>query len=397
MIFVRRLFLAGAALFGPMMVCAVPAIADSGYPMKPVRFVNPYPPGGGTDLVARSLARSFTEAWGKQVIVDNRPGGTGIIGALTVAKASPDGYTLLQGTSAVMVATPLVSSAPPYNPLKDFLAAGRTAVVPPILVANASLPASSVQELIALARKAPGTINFASPGFGSQHHLAIELLRSMAGIDVVHVPYKGGALAVTDTIAGSVQLTFTSIPSVQPHVKSGRLKALAVGSPKRSVVMPEVPTIAESGVPGFNYQSWYGIFVPAQTPRTVIDVLNAQLRKTLAAREIAQLLLSQGVEPSPSAPEELDRIIKEDLNVRQAEGLVAKLTARGTSKSGLKPEAVAAPGSDPHLANLEDRLREKFGTKVRLQYAQGKGMVEISFFSDEELERILQILGVGSE
>jgi tripartite-type tricarboxylate transporter receptor subunit TctC len=291
---------------------ACPAFGEPDYPAKPVRFVNPYPPGGGTDLVARSLARSFTEAWGKQVIVDNRPGGTGIIGALTVAKASPDGYTLLQGTSAVMVATPLVSSAPPYNPLRDFLSAGRTAVVPPILVANAALPANSMRELIALARKAPGTINFASPGFGSQHHLAIELLRSMAAIDVVHVPYKGGALAVTDTIAGSVQLTFTSIPSVQPHVKSGRLKALAVGSPKRSVVMPEVPTISESGVPGFNYQSWYGIFAPARTPRSVIDAINAQLRKTLASREIAQLLLAQGVEPSPSPPEELGAIIKEE-------------------------------------------------------------------------------------
>jgi tripartite-type tricarboxylate transporter receptor subunit TctC len=308
----HHLLLAYVALPGFVMLGGSVAFAQTGYPAKPVRFVNPYPPGGGTDLVARSLARSFTEAWGKQVIVDNRPGGTGIIGALTVAKALPDGYTLLQGTSAVMVATPLVSSAPPYDPLKDFLSAGRTAVVPPILVANASLPANSIQELIALARKTPGTINFASPGFGSQHHLAIELLRSMAAIDVVHVPYKGGALAVTDTISGSVQLTFTSIPSVQPHVKSGRLKALAVGSPKRSVVMPEVPTIAESGVPGFNYQSWYGIFAPAKTPRAVIDVLNAQLRKTLAVREIAQLLLTQGVEPSPSSPEELAQIIREE-------------------------------------------------------------------------------------
>jgi len=176
---------------------------------------------------------------GRQVIVDNRPGGTGIIGALTVARASPDGYTLLQGTSAVMVATPLVSSAPPYHPLQDFLSAGRTAVVPPILVANAALPANSIQELIALARKAPSTINFASPGFGSQHHLAIELLRSMAAIDVVHVPYKGGALAVTDTIAGSVQLTFTSIPSVQPHVKTGRLKALAVAARSAPLSCPK--------------------------------------------------------------------------------------------------------------------------------------------------------------
>ena len=286
--------------------------ATDEFPAKPIRLVTPYAPGAASDIVARAIGKDFTTAWGKQVIVDNRPGGTGTVGALAVINAPADGYTLFLGTSAVMVTNPLMMVNDPYEPLKDFAPIGRAVLLPPMLVAHPSLPANTMQQVIALARAKPGQLNFASSGQGSPHHLALELLKSMTGIDVVHVPYKGGAPAIVDTIAGQVQLSFTNVTTATPHLRSGKLKAIAVGSAKRSVVVPEVPTIAESGVPGFEYGIWYGLFAPARTPQPIVDKLSAQLQKTLASPEVSRQLLAQGAEPAYMTPAELRQYIESE-------------------------------------------------------------------------------------
>ena len=295
-----------AAMAGPSFA------ATPDYPVKPVRIVTPYAPGAGTDIVARAIAKDFTDTWGKQVIVDNRPGGTGTVGALAVINAAPDGYTLFLGTSAVMVTNPLMMEKDPYNPRKDFAPIGRATLLPPLLAAHPSVPVKSVKDVLALARAKPGTLNFASSGHGSPHHLALELLKSMTGIDVVHVPYKGGAPAVMETIAGQVQLCFSNVTTLAPHLKAGKLRALAVGSDKRSVVVPEVPTIAESGVPGFDYGVWYGIFGPAKTPPALVARLSEQLKKTLSSPEVAKQLLAQGAEPAYLSPDELRAYIADE-------------------------------------------------------------------------------------
>jgi len=296
-------FIAAAATAGPSFA------ATPDYPVKPVRIVTPYAPGAGTDIVARVVAKDFTDSWGKQVIVDNRPGGIGIVGALTVINAAPDGYTLFLGTSAVMVTNPLMMVKDPYDPQKDFSPIGRATLLPPLLAAHPSLPAKTMKDVIAFAKAKPGTLNFASSGQGSPHHLALELLKSMTGIDVVHVPYKGGAPAITETMAGQVQLCFSNVTTITPHLKAGKLKAIAIGSAKRSVVVPEVPTIAESGVPGFDYGIWYGFFAPARTPQPLVDKLSAQLKKTLSTPSVSQQLLAQGAEPAYMTPDEMRQYI----------------------------------------------------------------------------------------
>jgi tripartite-type tricarboxylate transporter receptor subunit TctC len=296
-----------------LMACCQPVSAAApDFPTRPVRIVTPYAPGAGTDIVARALAKDFTEAFGKQVIVDNRPGGTGTIGALTVVNATPDGHTLFLGTSAVMVTNPVTSSKISYDPQRDFAAIGRATVLPPILVSHPSLPVKNFKDVIAIAKAKPGQLNFASSGQGSPHHLALELLKSLTGIDVVHVPYKGGAPAIVDTLAGQVQLSFSSVPTVMPHIKSGKLRALAVGSAKRSVVVPDVPTITESGVAGFDYNVWYGLFGPAKVPAPVISKISAQLKTSLSVPEISKYLLVQGAEPGYLTPDETRAYIKSE-------------------------------------------------------------------------------------
>jgi tripartite-type tricarboxylate transporter receptor subunit TctC len=296
-------FAAAAALTGHAFAAAPP------YPAKPVRMITPYAPGAGTDVVARLIAKDFTDAWEKQVIVDNRPGGTGTVGAMALINAPADGYTVFMGTSAVMVTNPLMSAKVAYDPQKDFAPIGRATVLPPLLTAHPSVPAKSIKDVIALARAKPGTLNFASSGQGSPHHLALELLKSMTGIDVVHVPYKGGAPAVTDTLAGQVQLCFSNVTTLMPHVRAGRLRAIGVGSAKRSAAAPDVPTIAESGVPGFDYGVWYGFFAPARTPQPIVDKITAQLRKTLSTPAVSDQLVAQGAEPAYLAPAELREYI----------------------------------------------------------------------------------------
>jgi tripartite-type tricarboxylate transporter receptor subunit TctC len=288
------------------------AAAAQNFPSKPVRVVITYPPGGSTDVVGRALAAKLTEALGQQVVVDNRGGAGGIIGSDIVAHATPDGYTVLLGTSAGMSINPLLHKKLPYDVQRDFAPISLVVINPQALVAHPALPANNVQELIKLARAKPGQINYASPGVGSPNHMGMELLKSMTGINVVHVPYKGGGPAMTELLAGQVQLLFNSIPSVLPQVKAGRLKALAVGSARRSPAMPDVPTVAESGVPGYEYATWYGLFAPAGTPRPVIAQLNKAVAAALKNPELAQSLAAQGSEPNPTTPGELARFVKSE-------------------------------------------------------------------------------------
>lgn len=282
------------------------------YPSRPIRIVITFPAGGPTDTVVRPIAQRLNEAWGQPVILDNRGGAGGVVGTEIVARAAPDGYNLLVGTAGGMAINPNLMASLPYDPFRDFAPVGMLVINPQILVAHPSLPASNVKELVALAKAKPGQLNFGSSGTGTATHLGMELLKLATGIDVVHVPYKGGAPAVTDLIAGQVQMIFVSMPSVMPHVQSGRLKALAVGSAKRVGSAPDVPTVAEAGYPGFEYANWNALFAPAGTPTAVVTKLNAEVVRILSDPALAQRLSAQGAEPAPGSPESLGRYLRQD-------------------------------------------------------------------------------------
>ena len=288
------------------------AASAQAYPTKPIRLVIHFPPGGPTDIVGRAVAQKLTETWGQQVIVDNRPSAGGIVGVEAVVRSSPDGHTLLFATGGSMSIAPAFNPKLPYNVFKDLAPVSLVVINPQILVFHPAFPPNSVKELVALAKSRPGTINYASVGPGSPNHLGMEMLKSMAGIDMVHIPYKGTAPALTDLLAGQVSLMFNSMPSVLPQVKSGKLKGIAVGSAKRSPAAPDIPTVAESGVPGFDYVTWYGLFAPAATPRAIIAKLNAQVVSMLAEPELAQRLAVQGADPQSSTPEGLARYMHEE-------------------------------------------------------------------------------------
>ena len=246
---------------------------------------------------------------GQQVVIDNRAGAGGIIGTELAAKAVPDGYTLLYGTSGGLSVNPALSNKLPYDPGKDFAPVSLLVVSPHLLIVNSSVPVKSVKELIALAKARPGQLNYASVGQGSPNHLGMELFKSLTGTDIVHVPYKGTGPAVTDLLGGQVQLMLSAMPSVLPFVKTGKLRALAVGGTQRSSAIPEIQTVAEAGVPGFECGTWNGMFAPAKTPGTIINKLNTQIVKILAVAEMAQLLAGQGAEPRSSTPEELRKLM----------------------------------------------------------------------------------------
>ena len=293
------------------MLCSTHVFAQN-YPTKPIRMIITYPQGGNADLVGRAVAGKLSELMGRQVVVVNRGGAGGVMGAMITAQALLDGYTIMFGTSAGMMLNPLLSSTLPYDALKDFPPVNKVMVLPQLLVINPQLPAKNVKELIALAKAKPGTLNAGSSGVGTPHHLGTELLKSLVGVNIVHVPYKGGAQAITDLIGGQIHMAFSSVPAVLPHVKAGRLNALGVGSAKRSAALPNVPTINESGVPGFEYTAWNGIFAPARTPAIIIARLNSELVKGLAAPEIHQRFIANGGEPASSTPDELRRYMIEE-------------------------------------------------------------------------------------
>lgn len=295
-----------------LALCGWPGAAAQGYPEKPLRMVVPFPPGGAADIVARQLGEKLSEALGQQVIVDNRSGAGGRIGAEAVARAAPDGYTLLFASSSALSIGPHIGAKPPYDPLRSFAPIVLVAHAPNVLVVHPSVPAKSVKELIAVARARPGALNFASNGTGTLSHLTGELFMQRAGVRMVHVPYKGAAPAVIDTLAGHVSLLFAAYPSVAAQARAGRLRALAVTSEKRAAIAPELPTVAESGLPGFEASQWWGLYAPAGTPSPALARLNAEANKALRAGDIPKRLAADGASVAGGSPEDLARYLRED-------------------------------------------------------------------------------------
>ena len=292
----RRWF--SALVFLALFVGGASAVAQvQSYPVKPLRFVVPFPPGGPLDIMARGLGAKLQEAWGQPVVVENKPGAGGGIGADAVAKSPGDGYTLLMGAVSTHAINPWLYANIPYDPAKDFIPVTLVAQVPNILVVNPTLPVKSVKELIAYAKAKPGALSFASGSTGSTGHLAGELFKTMAGVDMVHVPYKGAAPAMFDLLAGQTQLMFDNIANALPQVKAGKLRALAVTTAKRSPAVPDLPTIDEAGLTGFDLTTWFGVFVPAKTPKEVVDKLNGEIVKALSGKELRDRLTAMGTEP----------------------------------------------------------------------------------------------------
>lgn len=293
-----------------MLAALAGTAAAAEFPVKPLRMIITYPPGGNTDAVGRPVANKLSEVLGQQVLVDNRGGAGGTLGTYVAAQASPDGYTMLMGTSASMSINPALQPRLPYDPIRDFAPVTMLVINPQILVVHPAAPFRTVKELIAHAKSNPGKLNFASPGIGSPNHVGMELFQSMANVEMVHVAYRGGGPATSDLIAGQVQLMFSSMPAMMSHVRAGKLRALAVGTGTRSPAAPELPTVAEAGVPGFEYLTWYGIFLPAKSPRHAVDTLNRSLGSVLSDPELAKMLSRVGSEPSHGTPAELARFMK---------------------------------------------------------------------------------------
>ena len=292
------------------MLGNVNAVAQS-YPAKPIRLVVPYPPGGPLDIMARAIGQKLTEAWGQAVVVDNRAGAGGNIGADLVAKSPADGYTLLMGAVATHAINPTLYAKIPYDPVKDFSPVALVAQVPNILVVTPSIAAKTVKELIDLARAKPGSLNFGSGSTGSTGHLAGELFNTMAGVKMVHIPYKGGAPAMADLLGGQVQLMFDNLANALPNVKAGKLRALAVTTLARSRAMPELPTIAESGLPGFDLTTWFGVMAPAGTAPEIVAKLNAEIVLALNAKDMHERLEKMGAEvPANNTPEHFAAFIR---------------------------------------------------------------------------------------
>ena len=290
----------GARRRFPVWPVASPAAA---FPSKPIRIIVPFPAGGFNDQLARTLSQKFQERWGQPVVVDNRPGASSVLGTDLAAKAPNDGHTLLIVSFAFAVNPSLLSHLP-YDTLKDFTPVALAAGTPNFLVVNPSLPVKSLAELIRLAKADPGKLDYATGGNGTSPHLCMELLKSMAGVDLVHVPYKGSAPAVTDVIGGQVKVMFDNAPNVLPHVKAGKLRALAVSTATRSPLAPEVPTVAESGVPGYDVDVWFGVVVPAGTPKDVVTQLNAEINRALALPAVKRRFAQQGVHTAGGTPEQ---------------------------------------------------------------------------------------------
>jgi tripartite-type tricarboxylate transporter receptor subunit TctC len=296
-----------------------PLAAGSGraadYPAKPIKLVVPYAPGGGADGVARIVARRVSETIGQPIVIENKGGAGAIVGTEQVAKAEPDGYTLLLGQSGPISINPAVYKSLPYDPVKDFAPVTMTTAYPYILVVNAELPAKTLAEFVALAKAKPGAMNYGSTGVGAANHLVAELFAEKAVLKMTHVPYRGTALAVGDLVSGTLSLVFGDPVSVLPHLKSGKLRALAVTSLERSPVAPEVPTVAESGYPGFEALAWHGILAPAKTPKPVIDKLNAEIVKALADPPTKELLVNQAMQTVGSTPEAFAAFIAKDIQL----------------------------------------------------------------------------------
>lgn len=281
-----------------------PVLAQD-YPEKTIRIIVPYPAGGTADMLARTIGQKMAESLGRQVLIDNRAGAGGNIGADLAARAAPDGYTLLMGTVATHAINPNLYSKMPYDVVRDFAPIVLVATLPNLLVVNPLVPARNVKELIALAKSKPGELAYASAGNGTSQHLSGELFKKMTGVDMIHVPYKGNAPAVTDLVGGQVQVMFDNIPVSLQQVRAGKLRALAVTGPRRSPVLPDLPTLSEAGLPGFSIASWFALFAPAGTPAKILLRLNQEAVKAIVSQQLRQQWLNQGIEPAGGTPEQL--------------------------------------------------------------------------------------------
>ena len=292
---------------------AVPVVVAQSYPIKPIRVINPYTPGGGVDALLRPLAQKMSEGLKQQLVVDNRPGANGMIGMEAGAKAPPDGYTLVVGTTGALTMNVSIYAKVPFDPIKDFAPISNFADSAFILSVHPSVPANNVKELIALAKARPNQLTYATFGVGSSAHLGTELFSTMAGVKMLHVPYKGSVPMVTDLVAGHVMMSFDSMQSVMPQIRVKRLRALGIAAAKRSPAAPDIPTISEAGLPGFELGSWYGLLAPANTPREIITRLHGELVKALAAPEVSERIKSFGAEPVGNTPEEFAAQIRSDI------------------------------------------------------------------------------------
>lgn len=302
-----RILLAAA-----LALCAGAAHAQA-YPTRPVRIVVPYAPGGNTDFTARAVAQKLTEIFGQQMVVENRPGGGTNIGSEIVAKSNPDGYTLLMGGAANAINMSLFRK-PPYDTLRDFAMVSLCVQGANVLSLHPAVPAKNVRELIALAKAKPGQLNFASSGIGSSNQMAGELFKVMTGVNIVHVPYKGNAPALTDTISGQVEMIFSGVPSLLPHIESGRLRGIAIGSLKRFAALPKVPTFDESGVKGYEATTWFGLMAPVKTPRDIVTRLSTETDKVLKSAEIRERFMVEGLEPMGGTPEQFAAFTKREID-----------------------------------------------------------------------------------
>ena len=311
-----------------MVVAAQWAVAQSDFPNKSILFMVPQAVGGSTDLLARNIGRKLSEALGQPVVIDNRAGANGIIGCELVSKAAPNGYTLLVGGTGTMAINPSLYARIPYDPVKQFTPVALFGYSTSVLIVHPSMPANTIGELVTLARAKPGHFKYASAGIGSSPHLSAEVFKQMAGVDILHVPYKGSTPGVTATMAGETDMMFTGIASAIGNIKAGRLRALSITGPRRSPALPGVPTAGESGLPGFEVDFWIGLFAPADTPRPVIARLNAEINKIITADEMKEHFAVIGVDPVPGTPEQFGAILARD----------TALWAKAVKSAALKPE-----------------------------------------------------------
>jgi tripartite-type tricarboxylate transporter receptor subunit TctC len=295
-----------------VLALACSALHAQSYPTKPIRLIVPYPPGGGTDFFARTVSAKLSDNLGQQVVVENRPGAATIIGAEAVAKSAPDGYTILLGDTATFAVNPTLYKKLPYDPLKSFEPISLTGRFALLLVVHPSVQANSVAELIALAKAKPGTLNYASPGPGSPHHLAMALFMQRTGINMLHVPYKGAGPAIQDLLGGQIPTMFLDLAAGAPQIKGGKIRALGVASPKRIAALPDLPTLAESGLPGFEAWAWQGLVAPAGTPPEVVAKLGAEYARAIGDPGIRQKIVDAGVDPLQSSPREFTDYIRSE-------------------------------------------------------------------------------------
>ncbi len=291
----------------------VDGVLAQSYPSKPIRFVVTMPPGGGTDVMARIIGQKLTESWGQPVVVDNRPGASGIVGMEICAKAAPDGYTIVVTPTHVYAINPNLFKKLPHDVIRDFAPVAQLARTQFVLLVHPSVPAKSVKELIALAKSKPGQINYASVGIGSGFHLGMEMFKRMVGIDMTHVPYKGSAASLTAMLSGEVSVAFDTTSTATPYIKAGKLRALGVSGPKRSPEMPDLPTIAEAGVPGYEATGGFGILAPAGTPKEIVTKLNAEIMKILHMPDVKERFFDVGAEISDNTPEQFAALVKADI------------------------------------------------------------------------------------